>query len=922
MPALSPEEWLVVSPYLDEALAMTDEERAVWMRSLAGQNPTLAAQLTALLDEHRVLAQEGFLERGQFELPNTPGLAGQTLGPYTLISQIGQGGMGSVWLAERSDGRFERRVAVKFLNISLMGKGGEARFKREGSILGRLAHPHIAELIDAGVSATGQPYLVLEYVEGDHIDGYCDEHKLDVEGRIRLFLDVLVAVADAHSNLIVHRDLKPSNVLVSKDGQVKLLDFGIAKLLEGEAEDGAATAFTIEGGRAMTPEYAAPEQVTGAPVTTATDVYALGVLLYVLLTGLHPAGGSLHSAAELVKAIVDTEPTRPSDVVVATPGANAPDIAAKAALRTTTPDKLSRVLRGDVDTIVAKALKKNPQERYSSVAAFADDLARYLKHEPIGARPETFAYRAAKFARRNRTAVVLATLAIVGTAVGVVGAVLQTRTARTQRDFAIRQLSRAERINDLNVLLLTEVGGQGKPLTVNELLERAERVVEREPIANDPANHVELLISIGELYSLVGDNERGLHLLDQAYRLSRGLSEASTRAKASCSLSTATSRKGELAKAESLIQEGLRELSNEPRLGPARIFCLLRGMNVAIDNGSSQLAIARARAAEQAFKESPAESVLNQLDVLQSLGANYAYNGQFLESNRLFERADALVTSFGYDETQRASSLFHSWAIMLTQAGRPLEAEKAYRRAIEISRTSQSEETLLPAMLYDYASALSEIGHLNEAADYAERALAKAQKVGNQIIITQATLLRARIYRDQGDFTHASAMLSEAEPNMYKLLPPGHYAFASLTSEKALLAEATGDLPTALQLANQAVAIDEEAIKRGGQGATYLPRLLFRRSAVELKLARADQAVADASRALTLLQATAQPGTYSCNLGRAYLALARSLQAQGKTGEARAAFRSALENLQSTVGPDHPDTRSARQLAEAGSLQE
>ena len=197
--------------------------------------------------------------------------------------------MGTVWLAERNDGRFERRVAVKVLNIALMGKGGEERFKREGRILGRLTHPHIAELIDAGVSPAGQPFLVLEYVEGDHIDRYCDQHRLDVRARVRLFLDALHAVAQAHANLIVHRDLKPSNILVRTDGQAKLLDFGIAKLLEGDGQTGESP-LTLEGGRAMTPEYAAPEQLKGEAVTTATDVYASGVLLYVLLTGQHPAG--------------------------------------------------------------------------------------------------------------------------------------------------------------------------------------------------------------------------------------------------------------------------------------------------------------------------------------------------------------------------------------------------------------------------------------------------------------------------------------------------------------------------------------------------------------------------------------------------------------------------------------------------------
>src|SRR5580698_9712067 len=317
MSTLSPDEWQVLSPYLDRALAMRDEERGEWLSSLRERDPALAAQLAELLSEHRVLAQEGFLENRQFAVPNATGLAGQTLGPYTLISQIGQGGMGSVWLAHRSDGRFERSVAVKFVNLALAGKGGEERFKQEGSFLGRLAHEHIAELVDAGVSPAGQAYLVLEYVEGEPIDQYCDQRKLDLDARVRLFLDVLAAVAHAHANLIVHRDLKPSNVMVTTGGEVKLLDFGIAKLLEGEGQMGAASLLTHEAGSALTPQYAAPEQLTGQPVTTATDVYALGVLLYVLLSGQHPVGSGSHSPAELVKAVLEIEPGRVSDAITA-----------------------------------------------------------------------------------------------------------------------------------------------------------------------------------------------------------------------------------------------------------------------------------------------------------------------------------------------------------------------------------------------------------------------------------------------------------------------------------------------------------------------------------------------------------------------------------------------------------------------------
>lgn len=232
MSSLQPDQWHALSARLDEALSMREEERGTWLSAIRAENPALAGQLERLLNRHRVLSEEGFLEERRVELPQGPAIAGQALGAYTLLSQIGHGGMGTVWLAERNDGRFERRVAVKFLNVARMGNGLEERFRREGSILGRLRHPNIAELIDAGVSLDGHPYLVLDHIEGDHIDRYCDQRKLDVRSRIRLFLDVLGAVAHAHANLIVHRDLKPSNVLVRNDGQAKLLDFGIAKLLE------------------------------------------------------------------------------------------------------------------------------------------------------------------------------------------------------------------------------------------------------------------------------------------------------------------------------------------------------------------------------------------------------------------------------------------------------------------------------------------------------------------------------------------------------------------------------------------------------------------------------------------------------------------------------------------------------------------
>jgi serine/threonine protein kinase len=912
MPTLSPDEWQAISPYLDQALAMSEDERAAWLRSLGQQSPTLVAQLTELLDEHRLLVREGFMEGGRLGMHNSPGLAGQKLGPYALLSQIGQGGMGSVWLAERTDGRFERRVAVKFLNFALMGKGGEERFKREGSFLGRLSHERIAELLDAGVSPSGQPYLVLEYVEGDHIDRYCDQKRLDIEARIGLFVEVLVAVAHAHANLIVHRDLKPSNVLVSKDGHVKLLDFGIAKLLEGESQDGAATALTMDGGRVMTPEYAAPEQVTGTPVTTATDVYALGVLLYVLLTGQHPASRNLRSAADLVKAIVDTEPTRPS-YVVATARSNGEETVTNAARRTTTPEKLSRLLRGDLDTIVAKALKKNPQERYTSVTAFADDLRRYLRQEPISARPDTLAYRAAKFARRNRAALALATLAMLAIVAGLVGTLIQARTARVQRDFAFQQLKRNQEHDELMNFLLVDAA-PGKAISVSDLLNRAAQVVEKRHSA-DPMRRADLLMWIGDNYSAKDQTAQARVLLEKAYQLTRGLSDFSIRARASCFLADCLSQDDDLVRAEALVQEGLRELPDDPRYALDRVACLRIGSDVARQSGHAKDGVTRIQAAQRIVQESPVATDLLKMDTSVDLATAYSSAGQNSESLSEFEHASSLLSFLGWEETERSVHLFNNWALELDQMGRPLEGEKIEHRVLDLTQDGNSVEVSTAMILNNYAKMLRKLNRLDEAADYAQRSYDKAQTEHNQLVIGQSLLERGRIAISQHKYPEASALLSEVEMQMRKHLPPGHYAFASLAADRSKIALGEGDRALALQLSDQSIAIAEAAVKAGGEGAFAFPGYLLNRSAIELASGSLEQAAADSNRALVLLKSNSQPGSFSSNLGYAYLYLARVLDAQGKHDDARAAAASALENLEKCLGSDHPDTRSAVQLA-------
>lgn len=914
MRSLNPEEWCTLSPYLDEALEMTDDERLVWLSSLRAHSPVIAKRLEALLREQSALDREGFLERRSVELPRVANLTDQTVGAYRLLSQIGQGGMSSVWLAERIDGRFERQVAVKFLNIALMGKAGAERFTREGKILGLLLHPLIAELIDAGVSQSGQPYLVLEYVEGEHIDRYCDHHKLDIESRIRLFLDVLTAVALAHSNLIVHRDLKPSNVLVRNDGQVKLLDFGIAKLLEAEGDVGHPTQLTVEGGRALTPEYAAPEQLKGEAVTTATDVYALGVLLYLLLTGQHPTRVGSHLLAEMIKAIVDTEPVRPSEIIDLKRRDG--EVGESAERRATTTDKLRRSLRGDLDTILTKALKKDPKERYSSVSAFADDLRRYLRSEPISARPDTIVYRASKFVRRNWTAVALVSIAGIAVIAGLLGTLVQSHTARAERDFALRQLSRAEAVNDLNEFLLSDAAPSGKPFTVNELLERAEHIIERQHEKNDP-QRVEMLISLGRQYNVLDEQAKSRQLLNEAYILSRDLMDHSIRARASCALASALALKGEHTRAEQLVQEGLSEAGDQLRFTADRMFCLLRATEVARERGDSQAAVTRVEAARNTLKQLPFASGFAGSQVLMDVAESYRYAGRYEEANAAFEQASAQLSALGRDDTQTAVTLFNNWGTVLVLAGRPLESEKVLRRAIEISRAGQSEDAVSPMLLVNYARALRELHQFNKAADYAERGYAKAQQAGAQVVLGQSLLLRAMIYTDLRDLPRATAALDEAEAKLRQGLPPGHIAFASLALNRALIAQTRGDLPVAMAQVNEAVAISEAAAKAGRLGGDYLPVFLTRRSEIDLQMGDAGKAEADAARAISLLHTSAQSSVFSAIQGRGYLALGRALQAQSKPGEARSAFQAAAEHLRNTLGADHPETRNACHLAES-----
>src|SRR5262245_49645061 len=605
MASIGRERWQALSPLLDELLDADPDSRTARLAEIRREDHALGEELAGLLAHESEVETAQFLEGLAVPFASDASLAGQVVGNYTLERPLGHGGMGSVWLARRSDGRYEGHAAVKFLSLALMGRGGVERFQREGSVLARLTHPKIARLLDAGV-VSGQPYLVLEYIDGEPINQYCDSRKLPVEARLRVFLDVLAAVGHAHSNLILHRDLKPSNILVTAQGDVKLLDFGIAKLINDGAKTAGATELTQAGGRAFTPEYAAPEQVQGADATTATDVYALGVLLQVLLVGSHPTADPARAPIDQLRALIESEPMRASEAALRA----SPELAGN---RTATPSQLARVVRGDLDNVIAKALKKDPAERYPTVDAFAGDLLRHLRHEPVTARPDSVGYLIGKFGPRPRLAVGASAITVLALLAGVAGTTWQAREAQKQRDVAqaardqaLQQLQRADATNRLISVLLSEVAPNDKPFTSSELLARGEAWAAK-LFANNPRLHAEMLIVLGDRYGDVSAEARAVALYEQAYQRSLTLDAPLLRGNSACRLGMqlVLGPVAQHERARRLIDEGLAALRAAGRAPAEEAECLVAAAYGESQRGDQAAAIAYGERAVRLVDEHP-----------------------------------------------------------------------------------------------------------------------------------------------------------------------------------------------------------------------------------------------------------------------------------------------------------------------------
>jgi len=676
--------WDELSRLIDTALELPADARAQWVDSL--DDTDLRNRLRAILARSARVETSDFLgalpplHATDTELASLNGeteTAGDCVSGYRLVREIGRGGMSTVWLAERTDGLIRRPVALK-LPQGLWRRGTLAdRFARERNILAALTHPNIARLYDAGIGACGQPYLAIEYVEGQPIDAYCAAAQLSLHDRLRLFLSVARAVAYAHTQLIVHRDLKPANILVTRAGEVRLLDFGIAKLLDPEQSgDAPQTELTAQ---AFTPDYAAPEQIAGEPVTTATDVYSLGVVLYELICEVRPYKLARGSRAALEHAVAGADPPRPS-------------MAAGAVT-------WRKELRGDLDTIALKALKKDPGERYATMSALADDIERYLDHRPVLAQPDTLGYRLAKFTRRNRAFV--AGIAVLTTAILASASISiwQARTARAEARHAaeIREFL-ASTIRDAD-----PYRGEGRVLSAADMLRQARQ--RADSLRERPELRIAMLTLIAasllNLEDFDAAESAAAQALTESIRTLGPQHEQTLRAR--MTMIGVHRFRGRTADMRRELDEVDRSLATRSVVEPAdRFFVLENRAHLAIDAGEYETASATAKQAlalaESAFgKRDPRTAAAAVL-----LAESYEYS--------------EVTQEFALQAAERAFQLTESVHGANAKHPRLITAREVYGRALgnagQLASGIQQLETTLAHAIEVYGPTSSSVGLL------------------------------------------------------------------------------------------------------------------------------------------------------------------------------------------------------------------
>ncbi len=763
---------------------------------------------------------------------------GRRIGAYSIVREIGRGGMSRVLLARRADGQFEQHVALKLLRPGLDSAVDHARFRAERQIVASLNHPNIARLLDGGLTDGGQPFLVLEFVDGQPIDAYCDAHALSVRRRVELFLMVAGATQYAHRNLIIHRDLKPSNIFVAADGSVKLLDFGLAKLLEPGARrrDDASAPNTVA--HWMTPEYASPEQIRRHPVTTLTDVYQLGVVLYRVLSGRLPFSASSGDLPELEAAVLESDPPSPS-------AAAADPARAKA-------------LAGDLDAIVLKAIRKEPDERYASVDALADDLRRYLSGHAVRARRGSPWYRARRLVRRHRVEAV-ATLGIsVSLLIGAGVAVTQARRAATQRDLAAAASRESESVTAFLMGLFETsdpAGARGDTLTAQELVRRA--AARAEKLEEHPLAQARMLDVTARLYSGLGQYAKASEMFARALTIERASGAGQTAEAASTlnELSVELTRLGRYVAADSAAREALRIQMEALGPGhPSLAVTLHRIASVAIYRGQLAVADTFSRRALALRERSlgPDDSLTAESHLL--LGATLRYEGRSAEAEREMRAALAVAErTLGPDNRHLADALIEIAYLLDEDRHDYAGAEPYYRRALEIRRLRFGDsDPMVGATLSDISEFLSRRGEDSAAVAISRQALDVIRRAYGAEHPNVASFMGslATTERNAGRLDEAASLYRDAIAMDRRLRGSDHENVAGLEVGLARLLVDRHDFSQAERTVQDAIRIRRHLGNSGSPGTAYAEGVLGMVLTHQARYAEADSVLRESLRTL------------------------------------------------------------------------
>lgn len=828
---------------------------------------------------------------------------GQQFGQYCLTEQVGTGGMGAVWRAERSDGRFEGEVAVKLLT-RLHNKAALEHFDQEAHYLAKLSHPNITRLIDAGIGPSEVPYLILEYVEGEPIDQWCNGRAISIGERLKLVIQVADAVAHAHMRLVVHSDIKPANILVTREGAVKLLDFGIASLLDDPKEVGVGTA--------LTPEFAAPEQLAGESVSTATDVYALGMVLHVLLTGNSPR--VVDKDTDLVTLVREARknPSPLSSTIRTSQTADDGELGRRASERGTGVQKLLKALRGEIDPIVRKALAVDPEQRYRNASELAADLRRYLRQEPIAALPNTFGYRARKFLGRHRGSVLSAMLTAIALVASLGIALHQMHVARVERDSAEYERMRTQASNEFYGMMLEEMGSSGQPLTALELLDRGAALLRAQYDEGRPFMG-RIYLDLSRRYASIAERDRERQLLNLAENAARDAEDDDLLATVLCAGASSLLQEDAQA-AQALVDEALPKFEGIDRASAdARFQCTRLQARHAVATGDRDHAISVLEAARSHATDSDDMSAYHRALLVADLGQMHYGAARFDETLGLLNEALEILRAGGRRNTVTYQTLQANKAAVLSGAGEYAAAIREHEEIIARFNDAgfDNQRGQLPKRL-NYANNLIRLSRGEEALKVLERARHDARAAGDVRFEGIAAMFMASCMIELERLDEAENYLQEADSILSA--SPGVWTHQLMWANvmRATIAREQGRIEDA-----RAILRPMLDAHRSGQTPLEPPTLavlLIGAGAIELEAGAHEEADALASEAIEIREATARNPESSAHVGAALVTRAKARHALGRVDEAIDDLERAVVALGNGLGQENIETVETRDL--------